>query len=265
MELKKRCTRRAARALPTVSGKIDAKTTIHIRGCDLGQNKEFVNLIDEAFGGKGQVIASTHEQVYGTDDVLAAKARAARKDIEDSEPMPPPVDRSIKDKAAKKQASAAHAKAVKERQARIAKAEGPGGRNRGGGGVGRIVKPCRASSCSGPGRRSSRKGNCRDRTPISASRQEATGRPRETCSSDRPCRRKRSRLPRKRTDQFGAGPECLRPPVETGHSCRIENATSKSRRQRRTMERKAKTYVLRCSGARWKSRSVTFPPVTKRS
>ena len=50
-----------------VSGKIDAKTTIHIRGCDLGQNKEFVNLIDEAFGGKGQVIASTHEQVYGTD------------------------------------------------------------------------------------------------------------------------------------------------------------------------------------------------------
>jgi hypothetical protein len=107
--------------LPTVSGKIDAKTTIHIRGCDLGQNQEFVNLIDEAFGGKGQVIASTHEQVYGTDDVLASKARAkARKEIEDSVPMPPPVDRSIKDKAAKKQAAAAHAKAVKERQARIA-------------------------------------------------------------------------------------------------------------------------------------------------
>jgi hypothetical protein len=34
--------------------------------------------------------------------------------------MPPPVDRSIKDKAARKAASAAHAKAVKERQARIA-------------------------------------------------------------------------------------------------------------------------------------------------
>jgi hypothetical protein len=107
--------------LPTVSGKIDANTTIHIRGCDLGQNKEFVNLIDEAFGGKGQVIASTHEQVYGTDDVLAGKARAkARKEIEDSEPMPPPVDRSIKDKTAKKAAAAEHAKAVKERQGRIA-------------------------------------------------------------------------------------------------------------------------------------------------
>jgi hypothetical protein len=53
--------------LRDVSAKIDGKTTIHIRGCDLGQNKEFVNLIDEAFGGKGQVIASTHEQVYGTD------------------------------------------------------------------------------------------------------------------------------------------------------------------------------------------------------
>ncbi len=122
MELKEALHPKSGKStLPTVSGKIDAKTTIHIRGCDLGQNKEFVNLIDEAFGGKGQVIASTHEQVYGSDDVLAAKARAkARKDIEDSEPMPAPVDRSIKDKAAKKAASAAHAKAVKERQARIA-------------------------------------------------------------------------------------------------------------------------------------------------
>ena len=122
MELKEALHPKSGKStLPTVSGKIDAKTMIHIRGCDLGQNKEFVNLIDEAFGGKGQVIASTHEQVYGTDDVLAAKARAkAKKDIEDSEPMPPPVDRSIKDKAAKKTASAAHAKAVKERQERIA-------------------------------------------------------------------------------------------------------------------------------------------------
>ena len=122
MELKEALHPKSGKStLPTVSGKIDAKTMIHIRGCDLGQNKEFVNLIDEAFGGKGQVIASTHEQVYGTDDVLAAKARAkAKKDIEDSEPMPSPVDRSIKDKAAKKTASAAHAKAVKERQERIA-------------------------------------------------------------------------------------------------------------------------------------------------
>ena len=122
MELKEALHPKSGKStLPTVSGKIDAKTTIRIRGCDLGQNKEFVNLIDEAFGGKGQVIASTHEQVYGTDDALVAKARAkAKKDIEDSEPMPRPVDRTIKDKAAKKAAAAAHATAVKERQARIA-------------------------------------------------------------------------------------------------------------------------------------------------
>jgi hypothetical protein len=106
--------------LRDVSAKIDVKTTIHIRGCDLGQNKEFVNLIDEAFGGKGQVIASTHEQVYGTDSELAKQARAkAKKDIEDSEPMPPPVDPGIKDKAAKRAAVQAREKALKERRARI--------------------------------------------------------------------------------------------------------------------------------------------------
>ena len=106
--------------LRDVSAKIDGKTTIHIRGCDLGQNKEFVNLIDEAFGGKGHVIASTHEQVYGTDKELAKRARAkAKKDIEDSEPMPPPVDPKIKDKAAKRTAMQAREKALKERQARI--------------------------------------------------------------------------------------------------------------------------------------------------
>lgn len=106
--------------LRDVSARIDAKTTIHIRGCDLGQNKEFVNLIDEAFGGKGQVIASTHEQVYGTDSELAKRARAkAKKDIEDSEPMPPPVDPGIKDKAAKRAALQAREKALKERRARI--------------------------------------------------------------------------------------------------------------------------------------------------
>jgi hypothetical protein len=106
--------------LRDVSAKIDGKTTIHVRGCDLGQNKEFVNLIDEAFGGKGQVIASTHEQVYGSDSELAKQARAAaKKNIEDSEPMPPPVDPKIKDKAAKKAALQAREKALKERRARI--------------------------------------------------------------------------------------------------------------------------------------------------
>jgi hypothetical protein len=106
--------------LRDVSAKIDAKTTIRIRGCSLGQNKEFVNLIDAAFGGKGQVIASTHEQRYGSDPVLAQQARArARKAIEDSEPMPPPIDPAIKDKAAKGAAVLAREKALKERRARI--------------------------------------------------------------------------------------------------------------------------------------------------
>ena len=106
--------------LRDVSGKIDGKSTIHIRGCDLGQNKEFVNLIDEAFGSKGHVIASTHEQVYGTDPVLAGRARAkARQDIEDSEPLPPAVDPAIKDQAAKRKAMLERAKALKERRARI--------------------------------------------------------------------------------------------------------------------------------------------------
>jgi len=108
--------------LRDVSAKIDGKTTIHIRGCDLGQNKEFVNLIDEAFGGKGQVIASTHEQVYGTDSELAKRARAkAKKDIEDSVPMPAPVDPKITDKAAKRTATQAYQKALKERQELINK------------------------------------------------------------------------------------------------------------------------------------------------
>jgi len=106
--------------LREVSAKIDVKTTIHIRGCDLGQNPEFVNLIDEAFGGKGQVIASTHEQDYGTDSELAKRARAkAKKDIEDSVPMPTKVDTSGMDKAAKTAANQAYQKALKERKAII--------------------------------------------------------------------------------------------------------------------------------------------------
>ena len=106
--------------LPAVGDKIDAKTTIHIRGCDLGQNKEFVNLIDEAFGGKGRVVASTHEQVYGEDSVLGKSAKAqAKKAIEDSEPMPAAVDPTIKDKAEKGKATKARTQALKDRQARI--------------------------------------------------------------------------------------------------------------------------------------------------
>jgi hypothetical protein len=101
--------------LRDVSSKIDAKTVIRIRGCSLGQNKEFVNLIDAAFGGKGRVIASTHEQRYGTDPVLAQQARARKREaIEASEPMPTPL------KAGASRADRmAREKALKERRARI--------------------------------------------------------------------------------------------------------------------------------------------------
>ncbi len=112
--------------LPSVGAKIDKRTTIHIRGCDLGQNKEFVNLIDEAFGGKGRVVASTHEQDYGTDPKLAELARAkARKEIEASEPMPAPLDTYLADAKDKKEknpskaAKAARARDLRDRQTRI--------------------------------------------------------------------------------------------------------------------------------------------------
>ena len=56
---------------------IDAQTRIHIRGCNVGQNEELLNLIDEAFGGAGQVIAPTHEQVYGYNPTLGRRAQDA--------------------------------------------------------------------------------------------------------------------------------------------------------------------------------------------
>ena len=166
--------------LRDVSGKIDAKTTIHIRGCDLGQNKEFVNLIDEAFGGKGQVIASTHEQVYGTDPVLA-EARARQGEKGRSRTPSRCRRRSspdIKDKAAKKSGGLlARDKALKERQARINQklkdqkedideAAALAGSYRGH--VGRRHAASRQHQVHRGG------GHCRDRTPLSAPRQEAT-------------------------------------------------------------------------------------------
>jgi hypothetical protein len=64
-----------ASTLPAVGRQIDAQTTIHIKGCDLGRTREMVELIDEAFGGAGTVTAPTHEQTYETDPTLEARAR----------------------------------------------------------------------------------------------------------------------------------------------------------------------------------------------
>jgi outer membrane protein OmpA-like peptidoglycan-associated protein len=124
--------------LTSVSSVIDAQTRIHIKGCDIGRTKEIVELIDEAFGGKGTVTAPTHEQRYEADPYLGAQARqqAHDKDIADFtsklSPLPDdpaPIDRSLKGdarKQAKKEyddANAARRKAQAERAALISAEE----------------------------------------------------------------------------------------------------------------------------------------------
>jgi hypothetical protein len=45
-------------------GQVDKRTTIHIKGCNIGRAKRMVELVDEAFGGLGTVIAPTHKQYF---------------------------------------------------------------------------------------------------------------------------------------------------------------------------------------------------------
>ncbi|MBK8048268.1 MAG: hypothetical protein IPK16_14795 [Anaerolineales bacterium] len=47
-------------------GIIDAGTTIHIKGCNIGRSTRMLDALDQAFGGQGKVTAPTHKQVYGT-------------------------------------------------------------------------------------------------------------------------------------------------------------------------------------------------------
>jgi hypothetical protein len=104
-----------ASALANVKSQIDAKTKIHIKGCDIGRTQEMVELLDEAFGGLGTVTAPTHEQVFGTDPQLEKEARDKLKaDIESHHPMPKPVDPSLKGKD-KLKATADRQKEVKHR------------------------------------------------------------------------------------------------------------------------------------------------------
>jgi hypothetical protein len=97
--------------LDSVSSVVDVKTKIHIKGCDIGRTKEMVELIDEAFGGEGVVMAPTHEQGYTTDPALGQKARQATHDekigaFTSSLPAlpakPAPVDPKLKGDARKK-------------------------------------------------------------------------------------------------------------------------------------------------------------------
>ncbi|HEX3820332.1 MAG TPA: DUF4157 domain-containing protein, partial [Candidatus Sulfotelmatobacter sp.] len=96
--------------LTSVSSVIDSKTKIHIKGCDIGRTREMVELIDEAFGGKGTVNAPTHEQGYFTDPTLGAEERRKEHDKRIADftstlpPLPaapPPVDRKLKGDALK--------------------------------------------------------------------------------------------------------------------------------------------------------------------
>ena len=47
-----------------LSGGIDDKTKVHIKGCNIGRNEDMLNALDEAFGGKTEVDAPTHKQGY---------------------------------------------------------------------------------------------------------------------------------------------------------------------------------------------------------
>jgi hypothetical protein len=112
-------------ALQSVASAVDAQTMIHIKGCDIGRTKEMVELIDEAFGGAGTVIAPTHEQEYTTDAQVGRDARKAAHDKQIADftatlpsvpPQPPPVDTKLKGDALKK-ARKEHDDAVAARSA----------------------------------------------------------------------------------------------------------------------------------------------------
>lgn len=117
-------------ALAQVGPQVDQYTVVRIKGCDLGRNGDMLDLLDEAFGGSGTVIAPTHEQTYGTDPKLAERAGAefARGDadfkakLDARFPEPPAIDKSLKGKdlaAAQK----ARAKALAQRRSDIAAAQ----------------------------------------------------------------------------------------------------------------------------------------------
>jgi len=118
-----------ASALTSVAGVVDAHTRIHIKGCDIGRTQEMIELIDEAFGGAGTVIAPTHEQGYGIDPKLGVKARAEAHEqkmkaftaaLPALPAAPGPVDRKLKG-AERTAALKAHDDA--EKALRTAKAE----------------------------------------------------------------------------------------------------------------------------------------------
>jgi hypothetical protein len=47
-----------------LAGKVDANTTIRIRGCNVGRNQKFIKELHKALGGKGTLEAPTHRTSY---------------------------------------------------------------------------------------------------------------------------------------------------------------------------------------------------------
>lgn len=105
--------------LPKVGGKIDKQSHIEIKGCDLGRTREMVELIDEAFGGDGTVVAPTHEQGFNVDPELGERARRTFRDkIRQSHPEPAAIDPTLKG-AEKRKAAAERKKEMAKRQKEI--------------------------------------------------------------------------------------------------------------------------------------------------
>lgn len=111
-------------ALARVTAQVDARTRIHIKGCDIGRTPGMVELIDEAFGGAGTVTAPTHEQGYGYDPTLAAAGHRRTHDqmmatftatLPPVPPQPAPVDPRLRG-AARQQALADRRAAIQARQ-----------------------------------------------------------------------------------------------------------------------------------------------------
>ncbi|MFK7775843.1 MAG: DUF4157 domain-containing protein [Saprospiraceae bacterium] len=83
-------------SLPTVTTQVDDQTRIKIKGCDLGRNREIVELIDQAFNGQGTVSAPTHEQNYNfdLDEIEQGTSQAMNEHIAEFEqnlPELPPI------------------------------------------------------------------------------------------------------------------------------------------------------------------------------
>jgi Domain of unknown function (DUF4157) len=115
-------------SLPSVGKLIDANTRIQIKGCDLGRTNEMLELIDEVFGGQGQVTAPTHEQgYYFNEKTTADSAKLILQEhmtqfdtaLMPIPPMPDPVDKNLRGDA-KKDAVRARQAAIKARDAVMA-------------------------------------------------------------------------------------------------------------------------------------------------